>query len=81
MLIQYIYKGSKKKYFVVSNKGVRRMPEKKEKKGFVEPQLIKFEDSLDKVTMNLGGLWRLYRQSGRQQSGTLIWKSKSLALG
>ncbi len=36
-------------------KGVIIMEKKEEKKEFIEPELIKYEEKLDEVTMNFNG--------------------------
>lgn len=46
--------GEWKREFDYTNKEVSRMSERDERKEFVEPQLIKCEEPLDKVTMGLG---------------------------
>jgi len=42
----------RKSIFLCQTKEVSRMANKKNKEVFMEPQLIKFDEPLDKVTMN-----------------------------
>ena len=57
MHLKSMLKEEFERVFDYAKKGVSRMSEKKEtkeKKEFVEPQLIKSEEPLDKVTMEVG---------------------------
>jgi hypothetical protein len=44
----------RKSILLYQTKEVSRIADKKDKKVFMEPQLIKFDEPLDKVTMNIG---------------------------